>query len=63
MITATRANRAGNHPTIQWFQQAVKCGTTVGHGRPQNHVWQHDFDQNLGVCLPCIAFPYKNPGQ
>jgi hypothetical protein len=19
--------------------------------------------QNLGVCLPCIAFPYKNPGQ
>ena len=62
VIAVMRGHRAGDDPTIQRFQQAVKCGTTMGHGRPQNHVWQHDFDPKCRVCLPCFRFPCENPG-
>jgi hypothetical protein len=34
MIAAMRGHGAGDHPTIQRFQQPVKRGRTIGHGRP-----------------------------
>src|SRR6516164_6810209 len=59
MIAAMRSNRAGDRPAIQRFQQVMKCATTVRHGRPQNHVWRHDFDPKYRDCLPYIPFPRK----
>jgi len=62
-ITIMCRHCAGNDPTIQRFQQTLKRGRGIGHGRPQNHVWQHDFGQHLGFVCRALIPSTQNPGQ
>ncbi len=62
-VAGMRGDGAGDDPSIQRFQQLVKCATKIGHGTPQNHVWRHDFGPTYRVCLPCKRLPGENPGQ
>jgi len=38
VIAIMRRHRASDGPTVQRFQQTLKCGSIIRHGRPQNPV-------------------------